>query len=40
MPLVPFRGLLVGVADPKESALTEGASKELEPHGEFLTIAV
>ena len=40
MSLVPFRSLLVGVADSEESALTKGASKELEPNGEFLTIAV
>ena len=38
--LVPLGRLLVGVADPEETALAEGASEKLESDGEIDTVAV
>jgi hypothetical protein len=38
--LVPLGGLLVGMSDPQESALAEGAAKELESHRQVDAVAV
>jgi len=40
MSLVPLGGLLVGMSDPQEAALAEGAAKELKSHREIDAVAV
>ena len=38
--LMPFRGLLVGMADAEETAFSEGASQKLESYGKIDSVSV
>ena len=40
MSLVPLGGLFVGMSDPQQSALAEGAAKELKSHRQVDAVAV